>query len=65
MHSPPPSPWRTLTNEGERFMVRENAGATWVCRLRDRAVFLFDVGDTPPEWTRAAAQSDLFAAVSA
>lgn len=45
-----PSPWRIVSHNGERFMVRENDGATWVVRLPDRAVWLHD-GDAPG-WVR-------------
>ena len=44
----PASPWRTVEAEGEAFLVRQNAGATWAIRKRDRAVFLYDVGDPVP-----------------
>lgn len=50
-----PSPWRTVTHDGERYMVRDNDGATWVVRLPEREVYLFE-GDAAPAWARPNAQ---------
>lgn len=47
------SPWCTVSHDGERYMVRQNDGATWIVRLdAERETYLFE-GDATPAWARA------------
>lgn len=51
------SPWRRVEHGGEAYLVREQNGAVWACRLSDREVWLWE-GDEAPAWTRASTMPD-------
>lgn len=58
---PGPSPWRTVEAEGDRFHVRNQGGATWIQRLSNGEIYLFDVDrqHLVPEWARPTKQQRL------
>lgn len=44
-------PWREVSHDGERFMVRWTKEAVWANRIRDRAIWLW-LPKEAPEWTK-------------
>jgi hypothetical protein len=59
MKSPKGIAWRTVSHNGESYMVRECDGVVWLSRIRDRAFWLFDPAPTAPTWAREQVQQAL------